>query len=492
MYQGVGVDTLAGPAGGGDAAGGGARSLDPIEVALAAVDQGLDLLDDLDVTAPDAIGLMQLAQLVERRANRMFLTTVRLAGEIDTRGLHSDFDAPSTRILMRDLLGVAPADTAARILLAETTCTRITPTGSRLEPLLSQLAATLPNGRIGPGHAAVITRTMDKLPPHLDEDVRFECERILVAQAQQLDPPTLERLARGMLAAADPDGTEPDSGNRSKMELHIGRRRDDGLTKIWGLLDDLTIEMLCATISPLAAPMPSGSIESSPETLATSSEPNGQRSSDVAVDNPHLDDQALRDDRPPATRRAHALGEVLDRYLRVGAGPRNGGERPHLTVTIDYRDLVDSVGRARLDYTGELSAAAARMLACDAKILPIVLGGDSQILDVGRQQYAFPRHVRRAISQRDGGCAWPGCDRPSPWCDAHHIRWWARDLGVTSVDNGCLLCPHHHQQIHQQQWSVKLAEDGLPEFVPPVWIDPLQQPRRNLMHRPLVTQRRRQ
>ncbi len=82
------------------------------------------------------------------------------------------------------------------------------------------------------------------------------------------------------------------------------------------------------------------------------------------------------------------------------------------------------------------------MLACDARILPAVLGKASSVLDVGRDQYSFPRRIRRAITARDGGCAWPGCDRPPAWCDADHIRWWKRDLGVTSLDNGCLHVLH--------------------------------------------------
>jgi hypothetical protein len=113
------------------------------------------------------------------------------------------------------------------------------------------------------------------------------------------------------------------------------------------------------------------------------------------------------------------------------------------------------------------------------------MDGPSQVLDIGRARYTFPPAIRRAITLRDIGCSWPGCDRPAPYCDAHHIRWWKRDRGPTSLTNGTLLCPFHHQQIHRGQWTIRLAADGVPEFVPPSWIDPTQRPRRNLLHRPI-------
>ena len=83
------------------------------------------------------------------------------------------------------------------------------------------------------------------------------------------------------------------------------------------------------------------------------------------------------------------------------------------------------------------------MLACDAKIIPAVLGSKSQVLDVGAAARLFPTAVRRAIVLRDKGCVWPGCDRPAGWCDAHHVDFWANG-GPTSFDNGVLLCRRHH------------------------------------------------
>ena len=139
--------------------------------------------------------------------------------------------------------------------------------------------------------------------------------------------------------------------------------------------------------------------------------------------------------------------EVLRRYLDIGDLPMVGGERPHVTVTMTLEDLQRGVGAATLDHGGPISAGQARMLACDAKIIPAVLGSKSQVLDVGAAARLFPTAVRRAIVLRDKGCVWPGCDRPAGWCDAHHVKFWANG-GSTSFNNGVLLCRRHHSEIH--------------------------------------------
>ena len=104
------------------------------------------------------------------------------------------------------------------------------------------------------------------------------------------------------------------------------------------------------------------------------------------------------------------------------------------------------------------------------------------VLNLGRARRLFTGAVRRALILRDGGCAFPGCDRPHRWCDGHHLRAWA-DGGTTDLDNGVLLCRFHHRQIHHSGWDVRLGTDRKPEFLPPTHLDPLRRPRRNTHHR---------
>jgi 5-methylcytosine-specific restriction protein A len=129
-----------------------------------------------------------------------------------------------------------------------------------------------------------------------------------------------------------------------------------------------------------------------------------------------------------------------------------------------------------LDHGGPLTPAQLRMLACEAQVIPIVLSGDSQPVDIGRSSRVVPPQLRRALAARDRGCAFPGCARPPGWCDAHHVQEWQHG-GPTAIGNLSLLCRFHHRLIHQSEWAVNIAR-GTPEFIPPKWIDVGQTPRR--------------
>src|SRR5262250_3126633 len=108
-------------------------------------------------------------------------------------------------------------------------------------------------------------------------------------------------------------------------------------------------------------------------------------------------------------------------------------------------------------------------------------GGDRQPLDVGRASRTVPGPLRRAVVLRDGGCTFPSCDVPPKWCDVHHAEHWA-DGGPTSLPNLLLVCPAHHYTAHHSDWEVRIAPDGLPEWIPPLRIDFQRRPRRHHRH----------
>ena len=165
--------------------------------------------------------------------------------------------------------------------------------------------------------------------------------------------------------------------------------------------------------------------------------------------------------RTPAQRRAAALAELARRA--VGADPG----RPTIAVTISVEDLQARSGSGRVDQTGvAISAEAARRLACDANVVRVVTGGASEPLDVGRASRTVSPAQRRALTIRDRGCVFPGCDRPPGWCDGHHIVHWA-DGGPTDLANLALLCHHHHKAMHEGGWSMARAPDGSLEFTRP-------------------------
>jgi len=100
-----------------------------------------------------------------------------------------------------------------------------------------------------------------------------------------------------------------------------------------------------------------------------------------------------------------------------------------------------------------ICADAARRLACDARIIPVVLGSCSEPLDIGRQSRIIPTGLRRAVNLRDTHCRFPGCDRPPSWCEGHHVIPWALG-GTTCLNNIILLCQFHHTMVHEGRWRL--------------------------------------
>jgi len=121
---------------------------------------------------------------------------------------------------------------------------------------------------------------------------------------------------------------------------------------------------------------------------------------------------------------------------------------------------------AETEWAGPISAEAARRLACDAIITRVITYGASQPLDVGRRTRTIPSAIRTALTVRDRGCAWPGCDRPPPWTDAHHIIPWANG-GPTNLDNLVLLCRRHHRTVHEGRWKLTRTPNGQWVTAPP-------------------------
>jgi hypothetical protein len=138
-----------------------------------------------------------------------------------------------------------------------------------------------------------------------------------------------------------------------------------------------------------------------------------------------------------------------------------------MTVTVGLETLVDGVGVATLGTGEQLSATAVRRLACDAEVIPAVLGSRGEVLDVGRTQRLVTTAIWKALVLRDEHCRFPGCRRLPIACDAHHLVPWAEG-GATSLDDLVLLCRAHHTLLHTTPWQVRLDPvDRRPVFQPP-------------------------
>ncbi|MGO1181943.1 MAG: DUF222 domain-containing protein [Micrococcaceae bacterium] len=153
---------------------------------------------------------------------------------------------------------------------------------------------------------------------------------------------------------------------------------------------------------------------------------------------------------------------------------------PQLLANGTTEDLMVSAG-----FSGSGGAGVLRRMLCTAEVTPVVLGTKSEVLDVGRKHRLFTPAQRRALVARDGGCAAPGCTFPAAWCEAHHVTEWVKG-GATSVDNGVLLCSHHHHAVHEGMWEIEMV-DHVPWFTATARLNSLErdrQPRRNTYWKP--------
>jgi hypothetical protein len=275
--------------------------------------------------------------------------------------------------------------------------------------------------------------------------------------------------------------------------ITLSRVDSDDLWQIRGRMNPETAAVIRAAIDPLCSPrrhrevpMPDLdlSIGNARESLGHNAGVSVD-SSDSSADGAAVigdDREPMADLRTAARRRLDALKDVCLLALASGRLPANGGDRPQIVITVPWQSLRDETGAAALEDGTVISPGDARRLACDGGILPVVLGGGSVPLDLGRERRHFTGPIRRALDLRDLGCTFPGCDRPRQWCSGHHVIHWA-DGGPTSLDNAALLCDRHHGVIHQGEWVMRInPDDRLPEFVPPAQVDPARRPRRNTYH----------
>lgn len=163
--------------------------------------------------------------------------------------------------------------------------------------------------------------------------------------------------------------------------------------------------------------------------------------------------------RIPASR-ADALVAMAETMLAHGPAARDGGERYQVVVTVPQGALAGTLPDTggEIDDGPWLASEAARRLACDSTVVAISLGAGGEPLNVGRATPTVPRHIRRALRTRDGGCRFPGCGQRR-FVDAHHIEHWARG-GETSLANTCLLCRFHHHAVHEGGFSLERTPAG--------------------------------
>ncbi|MBV9144236.1 MAG: DUF222 domain-containing protein [Pseudonocardiales bacterium] len=416
--------------------------LDPRQAMVACLEQWRN-----SIVGCDDAGLQDQIRDIEAVSRMLRSVMLETVAELDSRNLAAASGFGSTKRLLVGMLQLSATEAATRVAHATQLTARRTLSGEVLPPLLPNTAAALAAGQIGVGQVRVIAETMNAIPTSVGVEQRQAAEADLARYAHSFNPASLGKIGRHLLAHLDQDGPQPPEEPvpaPAAGELRFRERRD-GRLGFEGFLESEHSAAFRSLIEQLAAPRPAA--------------------------------EGIPDPRTTVQRNADALLEVCGLARAAQDCPTTGGEPPHLTVTIDWEALRTGLGSATLDYGTHLSASEARRWACDAKVIPLVLGGASEPLDVGRAMRSVPLSLRRALVARDRGCAFPGCDRPPGLCQAHHCRHWA-DGGETSVENCVLLCETHHRQVHHTGWEI-LIHPGYVEFIPPVVLDPDRRPLRN-------------
>jgi hypothetical protein len=280
------------------------------------------------------------------------------------------------------------------------------------------------DGRVNRAQAAVIATALDDLPDDVPDFVRRKAESHLVAEAATFGPRELRALGRRILDIVAPElgeqhereALEREEREARRHTLLTSRRRGDGTTDIHIRVSDAVADRLMTTLSAFTST---------------------RRESEERISHP----QAL----------GHAFVALLE-GLDPDRLPLHGGDATSVMVTIDLAALRDSLSTAITDGGTLITASEARRLACTAKIIPLVLGGDSTPLDLGRGRRLFSPGQRKAMAVRDRTCRASGCDIPAAWCEAHHAADpWSRG-GKTDLADGVLLCSWHHHRAHDDAY----------------------------------------
>jgi hypothetical protein len=362
-----------------------------------------DAVDALVSVDPSSLSDAELGSLVLElrremdRQEAVFAQAVRAA---HTQGVGASDGAASTAAWLRHRAHMREGDARAAI------------EAGAVSELLAETGEAWRSGDISSAEFRTIAAA--RVDGH--DDTYVQCEPTFLELARRHDRRGLRGATAHFKRIALADGTEPSAYDG----LHVSQLYD-GRTVIKGELSDLAAETVMTALHAYTDPP----------------------------------DEKV----PKKTSRRYA--EALVRICEIALGQTGTPERARaqVSVVIDWQTLIDrQPGRLDGEFTGPIHPLDIELLLCDCDITRVITGPDGLPLDVGRKRREPTVAMRKALVVRDGGCRWPGCNRPAGFCDAHHVIPWWPDRGPTSLKNLVLLCSHHHHKAHQRGW--RLTFDG--------------------------------
>ncbi len=402
------------------------------------------VLDDVTEATAWTLTVEELAEAVtgmHAAVSRLVGLEWALLAQADRAGVGTSTAATSTAAWLQD-----EARLPRRVALEQVRVARA------LDSDLSLTGTAVRAGRMSPDQATAAVAAVSRLPDWLGEGERRRAEAHLVELARTLDSAGLRRAGRHLLDVVDPAGADERLHARLTAEERLARRRTflelhdnadgthSGRFRIPSLHAAMLTKMLWAHTSPRRLQ----------QLAAGGSTRYAGRDGDSG--------------RPPGPElRGAAWCELIER-MRDADLPAAAGAGATVVVTMTLDQLREGLGGAQVDTGAGISASEARRLACVAGVVPLVLGGPSEVLDQGRRVRYHTKTQRLALVARDRGCTAAGCDRPAAWCEAHHDNGTWASGATTSVQGGRLLCSFHHHRAHDPTYHLTHLPTGRVRF----------------------------
>jgi hypothetical protein len=297
--------------------------------------------------------------------------------------------------------------------------------------------AAVESGRLPVRSAAVVVAEADRLRPLLAVGAEPAVLEGLVEMAAQHGPRGCRMLRPALLARYGRQGELQDQQDVAARFVSLSQPVEDGsgTAEYRMVLDPEGKAVLEAALGPLSAPRPV---------------------------------EGVRDLRSSDQRRGEALVGLVRRAVAAGSGVGTN-PKAQLVVSVDLETLVSGLSGAGVSVGGSdtgtmLAPETVRKMACDASIIPVVLGSAGEVLDQGRAVRFFTPAQTRRLWLRDGGCTFAGCSMPPHWTDAHHLVHWV-DGGPSDLGNAALLCQRHHTIVHSRRLVGQVVHDEAGERV---------------------------
>ena len=292
----------------------------------------------------------------------------------------------------------------------------------RLEEL-PRTEEALARGEIGYGHALAMAVTAE----HVGTAAVRSAEATLLKSAETMDAGRFVTVVKSFEHRVNADASLAEANWAYRQRYLMISGPFNGLARIEGQLVPEAAATIRAAIGPFLKP-------------------------------------SSNDDRSAGQRMHDALVQVCE---RVAAGRADSSApRPQLIVTTSVDTLagIDGAPPGELQGGGTIPSDTVRRHACDAAVTRITVRGELEH-EMTHASRIPPPSTKRALIARDQHCVFPGCDRPSSWCQAHHLTFWAEG-GPTKLDNLALLCGAHHRKVHEERWRLQ-RKDGRWVATPP-------------------------